>query len=340
MGGALDAVRRVLAEAGKPLHYREIAKQALQKGYWHTTGKTPDATINAQIIVNMKKRPGAFFLRVAPGTYGLADAVPTGRTSKGSAATVTSDKPKLSFTEAAEQVLSRQADQKPMHYRSMADKAMELGLIATSGRTPQATMYSSILQEIQRYKKRGEGPRFHLYGKGMVGLSKWMPTGIPSEIDQNNRAVRKKLHEQLRSMAPDDFEALIGKLLGKLGFGDVTVTAPTGDGGIDVRGTLVVGDVIRTRMAVQVKRWKHNVRSPIVQQVRGSLGAHEHGLIITTSNFSPGAKQEAGRPDREPVWLMDGEQLVRLLAENAIGVHKTQYELLELGETIAEGQDA
>ena len=71
-----------------------------------------------------------------------------------------------------------------------------------------------------------------------------------------------------------------------------------------MRGTLVVGDVIRTRMAVQVKRWKHNVQAPIVQQVRGSLGTHEQGLIITTSDFSAGAREEAARPDAVPVGLM------------------------------------
>ena len=90
-------------------------------------------------------------------------------------------------------------------------------------------------------------------------------------------------------MDPGDFEELIGTLLTKLGFEDVEVTARSNDGGIDVRGTLVTGDVIRTRMAVQVKRWKANVQTPIVQQVRGSLGTHEQGLIITTSDFSKGA---------------------------------------------------
>ena len=66
------------------------------------------------------------------------------------------------------------------------------------------------------------------------------------------------------------------------------MTPASGDGGIDVRGTLVVGDVIRTRMAVQVKRWKRNVQAPTVQQVRGSLGTHEQGLIVTTSDFRQG----------------------------------------------------
>lgn len=86
---------------------------------------------------------------------------------------------------------------------------------------------------------------------------------------------------RLRAMPPDQFETLVGTLLGKISFGEVTVTSRSGDGGIDVRGTLVVGDVIRTRMAVQAKRWKANVQAPVIQQVRGSLGAHEQGLIIT-----------------------------------------------------------
>lgn len=70
-------------------------------------------------------------------------------------------------------------------------------------------------------------------------------------------------------------------------------------------------------MAVQVKRWKtkNHVQAPVVQQVRGSLGTHEQGLIITTSDFSAGAKREAERPNAVPVALMDGDKLVELLAE-------------------------
>lgn len=83
---------------------------------------------------------------------------------------------------------------------------------------------------------------------------------------------------------------------------------------------MTVGDVIRTRLAVQVKRWKQNVQSPVIQQARGSLGAHEQGLVITTSDFSKGAQEEAERADATPVGLMNGEQLVALLVENEIGV--------------------
>jgi restriction system protein len=126
------------------------------------------------------------------------------------------------------------------------------------------------------------------------------------------------------------FEELIGRLLVALGFQEVVVTGRSGDGGIDVRGTLVVGDVIRTRMAVQVKRWRGNVKAPIVQQVRGSLGTHDQGLIITTSDFSSGARAEAERVNAVPVALMNGEQLVRLLVEHEIGVRRVPYDLIEM----------
>ena len=110
------------------------------------------------------------------------------------------------------------------------------------------------------------------------------------------------------------------------------MTRRSGDGGIDVRGTLVVGDVVRIRMAVQVKKWKlkNHIHSPIVQQVRGSLGAHEQGLIITTSNFSTGAVGEAAQADKTPIALMDGEQFVTLLMEHNIGVERANPDLFEL----------
>ena len=133
-------------------------------------------------------------------------------------------------------------------------------------------------------------------------------------------------------MDPIAFEELVGELLAKIGFEDVAVTRASGDGGIDVRGTLVAGDVIQTKMAVQVKRWKNNVQAPVVQQVRGSLGAHEQGLIITTGDFSAGARQEAEQPDKTPIALMNGKQMVSLLIEHDIGVVRTNYDLIDLEE--------
>ena len=154
----------------------------------------------------------------------------------------------------------------------------------------------------------------------------------PYQISKYNREIRKKLLSQLMDLNPAQFEELVGQLLAEMGFESIEVTKYGGDGGIDVRGTLLISDVVRIKMAVQAKRWKGNIQSPTVQQVRGSLGAHEQGLIITTSDFSTGAIKEANQSDKTPVGLMNGEQLVTLLMEYNIGVRRMSHDLFELEE--------
>ena len=240
-----------------------------------------------------------------------------------------------SFTDAAERVLEEFGNKRPMHYRAITEKALEMGWLSTQGKTPEATMYAQIITEIRRSKKRGEQPRFVRYGKGLVGLSRWMGRGLAFQIEQHNKRVHQELRKRLLNMNWDDFEELIARLLAEMGFEDIEVTGRSKDGGIDVRGTLVVGEVVRIRMAVQVKKWKRNIHAPVVQQVRGSLGTHEQGLIITTSDFSSGARKEAARPNATPVALMNGEQLVALLVEYGMGVIRYPHEIIKLDESKA-----
>jgi hypothetical protein len=46
----------VLEEFGgkKPMHYKEITEKALEKGWLVTGGKTPEATMYAQVITEIK----------------------------------------------------------------------------------------------------------------------------------------------------------------------------------------------------------------------------------------------------------------------------------------------
>jgi restriction system protein len=213
-------------------------------------------------------------------------------------------------------------------------------MIETIGKTPEATMYAQILTEAKRKQRRGEQQRFMMLGKGMISLAKWQAKGLAFQVEEANRKARKELLRAVKEMPPGDFEDQIGRLLAAIGFEEVEVTSRTKDGGIDVRGTLVVGDVIRTRLAVQVKRWKQNVQTPVVREVRGSLGVHEQGLIITTSDFGKGAREEAQRPDATPVGLMNGEQLVALLVENEIGARRTPLQLIQVGEKLDNGEAA
>lgn len=332
-----EAAIKVLHEAGTALRAEEITERMLSEGLWETTGKTPAATVSAALYVDIKKKGNTSpFMLVAPGTFrlrgGYQPSVPDVKTSESlpPAKRARATGKSYSFTDSAEKVLEEFGHKKPMHYRDITSKALEEGWLRTEGKTPEATMYAQILSEIQRYQLRGEQPRFVKHGKGFVGLSRWMGRGLAFQIEEHNKKVLQTLRKRLLGMDWGKFEELIVKLLAEIGFENIELTERRKDGGIDVRGTLVVGDVVRTRMAVQVKRWKKNVQAPVVQQVRGSLGTHEHGLIITTSGFSKGAREEAARPDAAPVALMDGEQLVSLLVSYNILATRRSHEIFEL----------
>lgn len=322
---ALDAAVAVLGEADGPLHYREITRRMLFKGLWTTSGKTPWATVNAQLAVEIKdKGRESRFVRTRSGMYALRSDRPRDQ----------SGAPVVSFVKAAETVLRESGSFEPLHYKVITERALEQGIIRTEGRTPSATMNAVIGSDVRTREAKGQTPIFVQHGSGMVGLATWLPTGVAGRIEENNRDVRKRLLERVSMASPSSFEALVGELLVAMGFEDVEVTRVSNDGGVDVRGTLVVAETIRIRMAVQAKRWKNNVQAPTVQQVRGSLGAHEQGLIIATSDFSNGARNEATRHDAAPVALMNGEQLAVLLAKHEIGTYIQSYDLLTLDEDI------
>jgi len=238
----------------------------------------------------------------------------------------------LSFSEAAARVLREYADGKRMHYKEIIKTALEKGLIVSKGLTPETSLTAVIGSENRRRISRGEEPRFHAYGGGHYGLTSWLPKGVERQIELNNKKVKKELLERLKSVDAKEFEKLTAEFLTRIGFENINVTKYHGDGGIDIVGELVVGDVIRTKMAVQVKKWKYNVQGKTVRELRGGLTQHEQGLIITTSGFSTGAVKEAKDPYKAPIALMDGEQMVELMVEYEVGVIKKPLSLISLTE--------
>jgi restriction system protein len=328
---SLDAAEKILMDTGKPLHYAVITDLMLENGLWETEGKTPDQTVNARLAVDIKKHgEDSRFMRTEPGIFALRKwDLKEYVVDRESSETKSSDE-KYSFTDAAEYILDNADEKRPLHYREITDRILEQDLVDTKGKTPEATLYSMILTEIKRYTERGDRPRFIKYGQGLVGLRKWMGEGLAYRIEQQNREAQEKLLKYVMNLSPQEFEVLVSRLLAEMGFEDIQVTSHGGDRGIDVRGTLVVGDVIRTKIAVQAKKWKGNIHSNVVQQVRGSLGTHEQGLIITTSDFSKVAHKEADRSDAVPVALVNGKQLVDLLIEHELLVQRVPYELISL----------
>lgn len=327
----LNAIESILREEKQPLHVSEICRKVIDTGLWETNGKTPEATVGARLYVDIKEKgEQSLFIQFSPSTFALRktpEVIPSSINSS------------LSFMDCAQKVLEEYSPKKQMHYREITEKALVNGWLVTNGKTPAASMYAQIITEIKRQQKRGEHPRFIQHGRGYVSLSSWKDQrDLYFEIEQHNEKVREALLKNLLAMSPGEFEELASQLLAEMGLEMVDVTKLSGDGGIDVRGTLVVGEVIRIKMAVQVKKWKpkNNVQAPTVQQIRGALSAHEQGLIITTSDFSSGAIKEASQSDKTPIALMNGEQLCKLLMEYGIGVRRSSQDLFEIDKNFVQ----
>jgi len=67
-----DIAYQILKETNKPLHSKEITKIALKRGWLKTAGKTPEATMNAQLIVDINtKKLKSRFIKTDSSTFGL-----------------------------------------------------------------------------------------------------------------------------------------------------------------------------------------------------------------------------------------------------------------------------
>lgn len=234
----------------------------------------------------------------------------------------------MNFLEAAYEIL--QDAGKPLHYTEISQQALAKQLITPKGSTPAATMGSRLYVDTKK-----PDTRFKRFSKGYFGLAEPAQTDeIADQVNAINQSTRQQLQQLLQNMPADRFEALIEELLLALGFEEdsVKVTSYHGDGGIDVRGVLNAGGITRINAAVQVKRWKKNIQAPTVQGVRGSLTTHEQGIIITSSDFSKGAQQEANAIGKTPISLVNGQALLDLLIAYGIGVNKEQHTVLSLDE--------
>lgn len=323
----------LLQAIGKPLHISEISKYLLDTDQWQTSGKTPWSTVAACIYTDIKSNGSASsFLKTGPQTFGLKKPLPAASDPAVELAAndcePSESKGLLTLLKAAEKVLCLLNSGQPLHYRDITAKALTQGWLTTQGRTPEATMNAQLITEIRRRSERGDHPLFQAHGRGYYSLTTHQADTLTQLVEAHNQIERKKLLDYLYSLTPKRFEELItAELLPAMDVIEITHTGRSGDGGVDIRGTFNISGVIRTKIAVQVKRWKANVQRPTVQQLRGSLGPHENGLIITTSDFSEGAKIEALRDNATPISLMNGEQLVSVCLRHQIGSRRSTLDL-------------
>jgi restriction system protein len=147
---------------------------------------------------------------------------------------------------------------------------------------------------------------------------------IRSASDELQKALGAELLAKILASPPDFFERLVVQLLIAMGYGGSAIEAgkalgKSGDGGVD--GVIDQDALGLDRIYVQAKRYADSkVSSGEIRDFFGSLDRFKanKGLFVTTSTFSPAARETADLLSKRIV-LIDGPLLSRLMIRFDIG---------------------
>ena len=125
----------------------------------------------------------------------------------------------------------------------------------------------------------------------------------------------------IKAMTAPAFERLARQILLGLGFSHVDVVGRSGDGGIDLLGTVRLNNVLSFRILAQCKRYKETVGPGDIRNFRGAMqGRTDKGIFITSGRYTSEAYKEASRDGVPSIDLVDGSALVKLLKDLKMGV--------------------
>jgi restriction system protein len=147
---------------------------------------------------------------------------------------------------------------------------------------------------------------------------------IRSASNELQESLGAELLSKILASPPDFFERLVVQLLIAMGYGGSAIEAgkalgKSGDGGVD--GVIDQDALGLDRIYVQAKRYTSNkVSSGEIRDFFGSLDRFKanKGLFVTTSTFSPSAKETADLLSKRIV-LIDGHLLSKLMIRFDIG---------------------
>ncbi len=142
------------------------------------------------------------------------------------------------------------------------------------------------------------------------------PLVMPSVGVEFDPAEIEGIRGRLLAKSPERFEHFVKDLMLATGFVNVTVTKFGQDGGVDVNAycSAAMWPVENMLVQVQAKRWLHTVGRKEVAELRGSLEPFARGAVVTTSHYSRAAVIEASSAGKEPIVLVDGYSLARIVA--------------------------
>ncbi len=143
---------------------------------------------------------------------------------------------------------------------------------------------------------------------------------------QLEAALADDLLQRIRAGSPAFFESVVVRLLVAMGYGgsmaeiDKALVGGTGDGGVD--GVIDQDPLGLDRIYVQAKRYAdgNSVGAGAIRDFFGSLDRFKatKGLFVTTSTFSPSARETAELLSKRIV-LIDGTQFTRLMIRHGVG---------------------
>jgi len=158
---------------------------------------------------------------------------------------------------------------------------------------------------------------------------------LESAYGRLRASLAAEILQQVKTASPSLFERLVVELLLKMGYGGSRQDAGraigrSGDEGIDgiIKEDRLGLDIIY----IQAKRWEATVGRPEVQKFAGALQGQraKKGIMITTSGFSPEARDYVSKIDNKIV-LIDGDELSGLMIDHNLGVSPmASYEVKKL----------
>lgn len=137
--------------------------------------------------------------------------------------------------------------------------------------------------------------------------------GTEKEFDYYNSILTRILE-----LDPQEFEILITHILNAVGFEGSEHKGRVGDGGVDATGELNVANMAKIKLFVQAKRYQlgSRISANVVKALRANIPAGGQGAFITTADYQKAAKEVAVEPGFPRIGLINGEQLVDILAEH------------------------
>lgn len=156
---------------------------------------------------------------------------------------------------------------------------------------------------------------------------------IPKQISLLYDDIRSKSDELISDLLAQldgySFQVLVAGLLKAMGF-KARLGPPGRDFGVDIVAHPDDFGFQSPKIKVQVKHRKGQAGGPEIRELRGTLGATENGLFVSTGGFTSAAYREAEK--QEKITLIDREQFVSLLLENYDKLELQYQALVPLGK--------